>query len=197
MIRILSGVLLLLLACLLSGVYGSLHNQISYTVSPEYFTKFKFEQFQIPLQLHDRFGAALVGWQASWWMGIVIGTFLVPAGMLVRDNRAYIVAVLRSFLVVLCTTVFTGWMAFAIATLWIPSEPNEEWVFRGLAISDAAAFRRAGTMHNFSYLGGLLGIFTGLASLLRSFLAENERLQISCRSAGDATAGGLELEGPH
>ena len=33
--------LLLAIACLLAGLYGVLHNQISYTVSYEYFTEFK------------------------------------------------------------------------------------------------------------------------------------------------------------
>ena len=34
---------LFLVACLFAGIYGALHNQISYTVSPEYFTQFKFK----------------------------------------------------------------------------------------------------------------------------------------------------------
>lgn len=54
-------VLLMILACLIAGVYGALHNQISYTVAPEYFTKFKFYQFQIGASLHGREGCALVG----------------------------------------------------------------------------------------------------------------------------------------
>ena len=30
---------------LIAGAYGILHDQITYTISPEYFTKLKFEQF--------------------------------------------------------------------------------------------------------------------------------------------------------
>ena len=37
--------LLVVIAVLFAGLYGVVHNQISYTVSPEYFTKFKFRQF--------------------------------------------------------------------------------------------------------------------------------------------------------
>ena len=111
---------LLLLGCLLAGCYGMMHNQISYTVSPEYFTKFKFRQFGIAPTLNERTGAAIVGWQASWWMGIAIGLFVIPAGMMI----------------------------------------------------DSVSFLRAGTMHNFSYLGGLLGIFTGLVVIYRAFVGE-------------------------
>ncbi len=156
-----------------------MHNQISFSVSAEYFTKFKFEQFNIAPHFYDRFGAAFVGWQASWWMGIAIGFFLIPAGMLVRDTRGYIVAVLRSFLVVLCTTMITGLTALCIAYLVIHTDPSDAFVFRNATIADAASFRRAVTMHNFSYIGGLFGIISGLASILRSFLADNSRLGIS------------------
>ncbi len=156
-----------------------MHNQISYSVSPEYFTKFKFEQFHISPHSYDRLGAGFVGWQASWWMGLIIGSFLIPAGMLVRDNSGFVIGVLRSFLVVLCTTLIIGLTALLVAYFVVYPDPTEELVFRNARISDPAAFRRAGAMHNFSYLGGLLGIVTGLASILKSFLAENARLQIA------------------
>ncbi len=115
MIRVLSVPLLFAFACLLSGVYGALHNQISFTVSPEYFTKFKFDQFQISPHFYDRFGTAIVGSQASWWMGLIIGVFLIPAGMLVRDTRGYIFAVMKAFFAVLSSTVVTGLTALLIA----------------------------------------------------------------------------------
>ena len=38
-------VLIVVVAVLVAGLYGIAHNQISYTVAPEYFTKFKFRQF--------------------------------------------------------------------------------------------------------------------------------------------------------
>ena len=168
---------LFVLACLLCGLYGALHNQLSYTISPEYFTKFKFAQFQVSPHLPDRVGAAWVGWQASWWMGVVIGFFLIPAGLLIRDTNGFIVAVLRAFLVVLITTVCCGLAACFIAYAVIHADPTDRYVYRDTVISDAAAFRRAGALHNFSYLGGLIGIFTGLTSIFRAFFAENARLQ--------------------
>ncbi len=174
--RLFAVFVLFAVACFLSGAYGALHNQISYSVSHEYFTKFKFAQFGITPELQNRLGAAIVGWQASWWMGVVIGIFVIPFGLLVRDTRSFIVAVLRSFLVIVLTTLVTGLTALLVAHLVIPTSPSEEWTFRGVAIADAASFRRTGTMHNFSYIGGLLGIATGMASILRSFLAENASL---------------------
>ena len=37
---------LLVFGCVIAGVYGALHDQISFTVSPDYFFAFKFHQFQ-------------------------------------------------------------------------------------------------------------------------------------------------------
>jgi hypothetical protein len=52
---------LLAAGCLVSGAYGALHDQLSYTVSPDYFHPLKFDQFSIPSHLHNRAGAAPVG----------------------------------------------------------------------------------------------------------------------------------------
>ncbi|MEM9367894.1 MAG: hypothetical protein AAGD07_18025 [Planctomycetota bacterium] len=171
--RLLAFASLLLVACLISGIYGAVHNQVSYTVSHEYFTKFKFQQFQISPHLHDRWGAALVGWQASWWMGLIIGCFLIPAGLLLRHDRAFVIAVLRSFGVVLGTAALIGSAALLISTFTVVPRWDGAWIFRGQVILDDAPFRRVAVMHNFSYVGGLIGIFTGFASIVRAFLAEN------------------------
>jgi hypothetical protein len=59
--KIMTMPVLLVLGCLIAGIYGCLHDQISYTVSPEYYTRFKFHQFCVPETLHNRLGAAVVG----------------------------------------------------------------------------------------------------------------------------------------
>ena len=149
------------IACLLAGVYGAVHNQISYTVSPEYFTHFKFQQFGIDGQLPDRIGAAIVGWRAAWWMGIVIGTILIPFGLLIRGNVQYFWGMLRVFGVVAATTFVVGLVALAIAFATIDVEDAGEIVRYGVEIQEDVAFARAGMMHNFSYLGGIVGIISG------------------------------------
>jgi hypothetical protein len=62
-----------------AAVFGALHNQLSYSVGPTYFTALKFDQFAIPPDTAPRLGAALVGIQASWWMGPLIA---LPAFLL-------------------------------------------------------------------------------------------------------------------
>ncbi len=156
---------LLAVACLFAGLFGMVHNQISYTVSPEYFTRFKFHQFKISPDLPERVGAAIVGWNAAWWMGIVIGVILIPAGLVIRGNAAYFWGMMRVFGIVTGTTLLFGLGALAFAYLTVDAETVGQITRYGNQMVDNAAFRRAGTMHNFSYLGGLFGIITGSVAL--------------------------------
>ncbi len=167
--------LLFVIACVLSGVYGAIHNQLSYTVSPEYFTKFKFEQFGIAPSIPERHGAAIVGWQASRWMGIVLGVFLIPFGLLIRGTFGYFVWMLRVFGLVLMTSMSFALLALLYAYFTITPQAAGELIFNGQPISNPVGFLQAGFMHNASYLGGLLGVFVGMASILRRFLTVESR----------------------
>lgn len=166
MIKLALVPVLFLIACLMSGVYGMVHNQISYTVAPEYFTKYKFYQFQIDDQIPERAGAALVGWQAAWWMGIVIGVVLIPFGLIIPGNTNYFWGMLRVFLVVTATTMLVGLAALAVAYIVVDREMAGNLVAYDNHIEDDVSFMRAGTMHNFSYLGGLFGIVTGAIAII-------------------------------
>jgi len=156
---------LLAAACIVAGIYGALHNQISYSLSPDYFFAFKFHQFAIPEDLRNRIGASIVGWYASWWMGLIIGVPVLLIGLILPDWRTYLAHGLLVFSVVVATALAVGLGALvygyftisagALPNYWYPEE-----------VGDRVAFARAGNMHNFSYLGGGIGIITGSAYLI-------------------------------
>jgi hypothetical protein len=63
-----TGILFLFLpaAVLVAGLFGVIHDQISYSVSNEYFTRFKFVQFRLlDPNVPARIRAAEVGFLAS------------------------------------------------------------------------------------------------------------------------------------
>src|SRR5215469_17229052 len=96
-------------AIVLSGIYGVLHDQISYTVSPEYFTKFKFRQFGlVEMNLPDRARASIVGFLASWWMGIPIGLMVGGAGFIHSGHQKMLKITLWSFVIVIAVTLCFG-----------------------------------------------------------------------------------------
>ena len=161
MVRLALIPVLFVIACLFAGIYGTAHNQISYTVAPEYFTQFKFHQFRIDDRTPERIGAAIVGWNAAWWMGIVIGIVLIPLGLVIRGNANYFWGMIQVFGVVTMTTLIVGLVSLAVAFAVVDSETVGQITQYGNEMSDDVAFARAGTMHNFSYLGGLVGIITG------------------------------------
>jgi hypothetical protein len=151
---------LLIAGCLVAGCYGALHNQISYTVSPDYFHAYKFQQFGIPEDLRGRIGASIVGWRASWWMGFFIGIPVLVVGSIVPGWRGYLSRSLVAFAVVAGTALLVGLGALVYASITI-SEASLPLHWYPDGVADKAAFARAGAMHNFSYLGGFLGIVTG------------------------------------
>lgn len=52
---------------LIAGVYGIVHDQITYSISPEYFTRMKFAQFHIyESALPEPWLLAMIGFRASW-----------------------------------------------------------------------------------------------------------------------------------
>jgi MFS family permease len=160
MIKLAPFPVLLMAGCVIAGLYGALHNQISYTVSPDYFHSFKFHQFRIPEHLRGRMGAAIVGWRASWWMGLVIGVPVLLVGLTLPGWKTYLSRCLVAFAVVAGTALFVGLVALAIASLTISDTSLPEYWYPDQTI-DKTAYARAGTMHNFSYAGGLFGIITG------------------------------------
>jgi hypothetical protein len=158
---------LLAAACVIAGIYGALHNQISFSVSPDYFFAFKFRQFGIPEEMRNRIGASLVGWYASWWMGLIIGVPVLLVGLIFPDRKSYIVRCLSAFAVVACTALVVGLSGLAwgyFTNLEVPALVRLEYPMKD--VRDPVAFVRAGIMHKFSYLGGGIGILTGSAYLI-------------------------------
>ena len=154
--------LLVALAIAVAGLYGMIHNQISYTVAPEYFTKFKFRQFGLTgTPLPDRVRASMVGFLASWWMGIPIGLLVGAAGFIHRDYREMLRVTLWSFLVVIGFTLLFGLGGLLYGyfeTAHIDVADYRGW-FIPDDVTDLRRFLCAGYMHNSSYLGGTLAIF--------------------------------------
>lgn len=164
--KILLFPILLSFACGLAGIYGVIHNQISFTVAPAYFFEFKFNQFRIDPAFHNRIGAGSVGFMASWWMGLLIGFPIYVAALFVRGTRCFVRSYVMAALLVVCVTLATGLgaLVYAYAMLDITSLPP--WM-DNRDISTPVRFARAGMMHNFSYLGGLIGLVAGLVYTVR------------------------------
>lgn len=153
--------LLIAIAVALAGIYGMVHNQISYTVSPEYFTKFKFRQFGIvDMPLTARAKASLVGFLASWWMGIPIGLLAGASGFIHKTAARMLRQTLKAYLVLVGFTLFVGLCGLSYGYFNTGSINLVEYRYWYIPedLLDTRRFLCAGYMHNSSYLGGVLGI---------------------------------------
>lgn len=143
--------------CVLAGCFGIVHDQVTYTISPEYYTSFKFNQFSIAPQFCNRIGVAIVGWQATWWVGAYLFIIIGPFSLLLPSVKAQWVDTHKALLAMLaftglfsCIGLLVGWVKYSDAT------------FRRSGLSDPNAFWVVGTIHNYSYLGGALSLFVGI-----------------------------------
>jgi hypothetical protein len=149
------------LAMLVAGVFGAVHDQISYTVSHEYFTKFKFIQFHLlDDNIPERLRAAKVGFLASWWMGIPLGVLTGLAGFIHPSESQRRRALLLSLPLIAGFT-----LVFAIAGLAYGFSQTATLDLRGYSgwyippnLEHPRDFICAGYMHNAAYLGGAASI---------------------------------------
>jgi len=159
-------VVLIFVAILVSGVYGALHDQISFTVSAEYFTKFKFQQFGFTgVAFSNRMSAACIGFLATWWMGLPIGLFVGAFSFLHRTPREMFIRTLKSYAVVAFVALLVGILGLSYGWFFASHEVSD---YIGWYIPKGLEFQRnffaVGYMHNFSYLGGLIGLVFGIVA---------------------------------
>jgi hypothetical protein len=146
---------------LIAGLYGAVHDQISYTISPEYFTKLKFRQFAYAhFGWPPRVFAAEVGFLATWWVGLIAGWFVARAGLVNLPTSAQRHSVVKAFLIVLSVTPVTGLIGALIGTAvasWTDLSGWSEFQ-HALDLEDLGAFVIVAYLHVGSYSGGVIGL---------------------------------------
>jgi hypothetical protein len=167
--------LLLALAALAAALFGAAHNQISYSVGPDYFRTLKFAQFDIPEDTAPRIGAAQVGVLASWWMGVVVALPAFLFGLVsVPTARSYLAAGIGAIGLVLVLSTFA-----AVAGLLGGMVSEGTGLLDGrVAVPEGvqrADFLRAGFMHDASYVAGVLGALLAFWPMRRARAIDTAR----------------------
>lgn len=184
--KLLTLIILVAISCLLAGFYGILHDQLTYTISPEYYTKFKFYQFGLmdrgseAIFPNPRIEVSAVGLLATWWMGIPIGIVLGLVGLIHKDWRTMFKMTFRAFLVTIAIAFVTGLIGLAYGHIYLAGKPRTEFVNWYIPdnLVESESFIQVGSMHNFSYLGGLTGLIGGLVyTIVQRRLKTNETPQ--------------------
>lgn len=179
--RFIALILILIIAPILGGIYGIIHDQITYSISSEYYSKFKFIQFGLEnwglgenigteinpeiLLNNPRFGASIVGALATWWVGMIIGIILGLVGLIHENGKKMFKTTMKAFLLTIGIALLTGIIGLGYGKIFLTGNPPNWYLPKNLTNIDS--FIMVGSMHNFSYLGGLIGLVIGIIYSIR------------------------------
>ncbi|WP_284653359.1 hypothetical protein [Flavobacterium terrisoli] len=154
--------LIILISALLAAIYGALHDQVTYTISSEYFTVFKFDQFGFTDWGHKnpRATTALIGILATWWVGLFIGIFQGLIGFIHKTPKLMFQYAFKAVLITLGITIIFGFVGYLTEKFNPTAYPD---CCSPYTIKDGKSFRIVGSIHNYSYAGGEIGAFIGIA----------------------------------
>ena len=151
----------------IAASYGLLHDQITYSIGPEYFHKFKFHQFRdANLGFGDRVFVGTIGVLATWWVGAIVGWILARRIVPYDPAKVRRAKILSGFLIVFVTAILFGCGGYLYGLWRGPDADYSVWqpMLRRLHVSDQYRFMQVGYIHNAGYLGGAFGL--GLTFLL-------------------------------
>lgn len=155
-----------LAGALVAGGFGVIHDQITFTISPEYFTRMKFDQFRaadfgFPLRVF----VAEIGFLASWWVGLIASWFLARIALkkFTRPGRRVASAVG----IILAVTTLCGIAGYFAGPAFFSDRPGWHESLESMGVTDITSFQRVAGIHLASYAGAALGWITMLTSFLR------------------------------
>lgn len=138
---------------MVAGVFGIVHDQISYTISPEYYDRMKFEQFAYAdIGLTGRWFVAQIGFLASWWVGFIAGWFLARVE---RSGHGW-VGYLRSLVWVMAGAVGASALGVVIGPRLLGGSLEWGEALVTIGVTDAEGFNRVAGMHTGTYLGAVI-----------------------------------------
>ncbi len=162
-------ILIVIISIILASIYGIFHNQISYSISHEYFTKFKFEQFgfwDYAFENDNKKKVAFIGVLATWWFGLLIGLVNGIIGFSQPTAKIMWKSAFGATIRTLTIAIGIGFVGILVGK-FIISNLNLDWNLPSDLIN-RKNFLTAGTMHNFSYLGGITGLIYGIRYQLKT-----------------------------
>jgi hypothetical protein len=154
---------------LVGGLYGVFHDQVTYSLSPEYFTRMKFEQFRTAdFGYPERVFVAEIGFLASWWVGLLSAWFFArlaipawPPGLARRK-------IAEAFGIILLTAFSLGVLGYFVGGTDPGTSRYWKNICESVGVMDVRSFVRVGYIHFGSYIGGVVGLLAGLLYLLRA-----------------------------
>jgi hypothetical protein len=156
------------LGAMVAGSYGILHDQVTYSISSEYFTKMKFDQFHdANLGLPPRILVSEIGFLATWWVGFFSAWFIARVAVPAWPPAVAMRKCLAGFSIMLMLAFIAALIGYGMGVFHSNDDAYWNEYCQALGITDIPAFVRVAYIHNASYLGGLAGLVVAICFLLR------------------------------
>ena len=157
--RTLIFVFFVLISPLVAGLYGIIIDEFAYTFSEEFFTKFRFLQYNYP-ESAGRYEVAIMGWKNNWILGFFVGLPLAMVGLLHENDSKIFPYILKSFIITLIIAAFTSLLGLLVGK-YILTKEVANWNLPE-NISDPDTFMAIETMNNFSFMGATIGMLLAI-----------------------------------
>jgi hypothetical protein len=141
---------------LVAGCFGIIHDQITYTISSEYFTRMKFEQFRAAdFGFPARVFVAEIGFLATWWVGLIAAWFLSRIALPKFDSPGK--RVMKAMVTMIGLTAVFGICGYYLGPTLFQNRTGWSEALREMEVTDFNAFYQVAGVHLGSYAGALLG----------------------------------------
>jgi hypothetical protein len=141
---------------LIAGGFGILHDQVTYTISPEYFTRMKFDQFAAwDSGFPRRVFVSQIGFLASWWVGLIAAWFLARVAMPRFSQPVKKVAL--AFAVIVACAVVLGTIGGLAGPVLYGSRDGWKESLDAMGVMNQRSFQRVAGIHLGSYAGAFIG----------------------------------------
>lgn len=114
---------------------------------------------------NPRIQVSAVGFMATWWMGLPIGLILGLVGLIHADKNTMLRVTMGAIILTIIVAFITGLVGLAYGRLYLAYTRVNWWLPNNLV--DIKNFIAVGSMHNFSYIGGLTGLIAGIVYSVR------------------------------
>lgn len=147
------------------GVYGIIHDQVTFVISPEYFRNLKFVQFHyLDFGLGERVFAGAIGFLAAFSFGFAAAWFLARRFLPRQPRRRALGQIALGFGYVFGGAITASLLGYLYGVWKGPDGDYALWsdALARYHVEDRFAFVRVAYIHNASYLGGVLGVLAAL-----------------------------------
>lgn len=163
--------LFVLIACIIAAGFGIIHDIFTHCISPEYYTKFKFiqfgfiEEFEEDVLVDNRLTyVALTGIIATWWTGLIGGPIIALVNLLINKTQHFFSSGIKALLIGISCSAIAGLVGLLLGYTYFGPAVLKDQIAWNLPnnVVHQVDYIAVGSMHNFSYIGGAIGIVVAL-----------------------------------